>query len=77
MSVANSIMIKYGLGHLPSGMEIARWVTETEKLIAQGHSAEDAGRRAAKTIFYDFDTHFYKAQSDTILALLDAAKRRK
>lgn len=76
MSVSNSIMIKYGLGHAPAESEIARWVSETEALIAVGFPAEEAGRRAAKAVWPDAGTHFYKTQADTILALLAAAKKR-
>ena len=77
MSAANSLKIKYGLGHSPSSFEVSNWVRETEKLIAAGYSPEDAGKLAANNVFPDAGTYVFKAQADTIIALLAEAKKRK
>jgi hypothetical protein len=77
MSVSNSLRMKYGLEHSPSEVEISKWVEETERLMNLGHSPEESGEKAAKAVFPDFGTMIYKAQADTIIALLDAAKKRK
>ena len=77
MSTANSLMIKYGLPHSPLESEVSRWVHETERLIASGYSAEKAGQRAANALFPGTGTRLYKAQADTVIALLAEAKKRK
>lgn len=77
MPISNSLMIKYGLSRQPTDSEIARWVSETERLVTVGYSNEDAGRRAAHAVLPGAGSRGYKTQADTISALLAEAKKRR
>lgn len=74
--LAHRLRIKFELRSEPQEYQIREWVQITESLIGQGHSLEDAGRRAAQRAFADFGTMFFKSEADTIATLLAAAKRR-
>lgn len=75
-NIGHSLMIKYGLRAAPEQAKIDQWVKRTEEYINKGHDPEDAGRKAAKDIFPDYDQFKYAAQADTILALLAQARNR-
>ena len=73
-SIGHGLMIKYGLRGEPSDSEVQRWVAEVERLIASGIAAEEAGERAAATIFPSYNTCVYASEADTITSLLGRAK---
>ena len=74
--LSDSLRIKYGLGDNPTDSQISKWAEATQKYINQGYSAEEAGRKAASEIFYDFGKYIYKSESDTIYTLLQEAKKK-
>ena len=73
MSLANSLMVKYGLAGPPKDELTARWVKETRRLIGQGVAAEDAGKLVASLFFLDGWTHKHVAPAETVQTLLDLA----
>jgi len=73
--VKDKLRLKYGLGHEPSDSEVREWSAKADSLIREGVSPEEAGRRAARSVFPDYDRISLKAEADTIEALLDAARK--
>jgi len=76
MSIDHSLFIKYGLQNSPNEQQIEQWTSLVDTLILSGVSKEDAGARAAKQIFPDFNTMVYASEADDIEALLAAARNR-
>ena len=74
--IAHSLKIKYGLLSSPSDDQIKLWVQKSEAYISDGITAEEAGVRAAKEVFSDYQKMKYAAQADTITALLNQAKNK-
>ena len=75
-NISHSLMIKYGLASDPSEHLVEKWIKRTEELIDQGYDAETAGRKAAQEIFSDYGRYKYAAEADTIISLLQQAKKR-
>lgn len=71
---AHGLYVKYGLGHRPTEDEVGAWWEAADALISQGVALEEAGQRAAETVFPDYRTYFYKSEADTIEMLLMRAK---
>lgn len=74
--IGHSLFIKYGLKQHPTQQQIDAWVSLVETLILAGIEKERAGDQAAAKIFPDYNTCVYASQADTIMTLLDAAKRK-
>lgn len=74
--IGRQLKIKYGLGADPSALNQARWADLVQQLINQGIQREEAGKRAARQLFPDFQTRVYAGEADTLEALLEAAKRK-
>lgn len=69
--IGHQLKIKYGLAQNPSPDSVLRWQRLTKSLIGQGVPSEDAGLRAARQMFPDFQTRYYASEADTISYLLD------
>ena len=74
--VAKRLAIKYGLDHRPGQDEVRRWRDEARRCLQEGRDPEEAGRFAASKVFSDFGTVIFKAEADTIEALLRAAEEK-
>lgn len=74
--IALSLKVKYGLSSDPSYAQVQKWINLTNEYISKGFGYEDAGAKAAKDIFPDVEKWFYKAESDTVYSLLQAAKNK-
>ena len=76
MDLKVALRIKYGLQNDPTDEQVQQWANSTRIAIAQGESAESAGRVAAYRNFSDVGTVKYAAEADTITSLLDEVKKR-
>lgn len=74
--IGHSLFIKYGLKQRPTQQQINAWVSIVETLILTGIEKERAGDQAASIIFPDYKSCIYLSQADTIMTLLNAAKRK-
>jgi hypothetical protein len=74
--IGHKLKIRFGLVSEPSEGLVAEWVRRTESNMAAGLQAETAGERAAREVFPDCGHMAYRAEADTILALLNEAKGR-
>lgn len=70
MSVANRIVIKYGLENLPNRSQIVEFYNKSKEYLAQNKSSDEAGHLAAKEVFPDYRSRFYKSEADTLEMLL-------
>ena len=75
-AVGHGLRLFYGLRVDPTGDQAVEWARLTRRFIQQGHSKDTAGDLAAKQLFSDYRTHFYKAEGDTIDTLLRLAEQK-
>lgn len=73
---ANSLRLKYGLGHVPSEHEVDAWLEVVNRYIREGKDKDTAGRIAAQALFNDFQTNFFASEADTIETLLRLARKK-
>lgn len=73
---AHGLLLKYGLRNRPSDEQVRDWAKITRKLRGEGLSLEQAGATAARQLFPDFKSTVFKAEADTIEALLRAAENK-
>jgi len=76
MNIAQPLLVKYGLTHLPSNTDVAQWLYEVETLVELGADREEAGQNAAKRIFQEVGSCVYLSQAETIETLLLMAKKK-
>ena len=76
LSIYDRLRIKYGLAENPTSDQVDRWVQEIPLNESKGYSREGAARIAAAGVFRGFETRTYAAETDSIEALLDAARNR-
>ena len=70
MKAANRIVLKYGLKNLPDKAQLDKFSATVKIYIRQGKEAEEAGYLAARDIFPDYRSMFYKSEADTLEMLL-------
>lgn len=69
-SVAGRLRIKYSLTNDPSWHQIRRFRLRVREYEALGDFIDQAGGKAAKESFPDYQTFFYRSQADTVEMLL-------
>ena len=71
-----SLRIKYRLEDIPTEEQAREWARHTQELIDKGLTAEEAGRVAARFLFTINESLIFKAEADTIEALLNRAREK-
>lgn len=71
-----ALRIKYRLDEIPTEEQAREWARQVEKLISQGFEPEEAGRVAARYLFTINENLIFKAEADTIEALLNRAREK-
>lgn len=70
------LRIKYKLSEIPTDEQAFAWAALVEKYERQGLDAEEAGYKAADTLFEIDPNLILKSEADTIEALLEQAKKK-
>ena len=75
-SVNNRIKVKFQLQREPTDSEVKSWLRKTDDYNLQYQDREFAAEKAAKEILPGYREAVYKAEADTIDALLGAAREK-
>ena len=75
--IGHALRIKYGLSENPPDYLIAEWEKLARQNIERGFGLEAAGQAAAKVVFPDYQSHFFRTEADTIEMLLERIRDRR